>query len=224
MWEDLLDSLKTMLYMLPIMVITLTLHECAHGLMALKLGDTTAKDAGRLTLNPLKHLDPLGAIMMLVAHIGWAKPVPVNPMRFKNPKNGMALVGLAGPLTNLVIAFGCSFPVALIERGVYFRGWEFTAVLSIVYTFFYLMFVVNITLAMFNLIPIPPFDGSRILFGVLPNKYYFAVMRYERIVGMIFLVVFFIFRSQFSLFLNIVSSPVKDAFMFVADWFVDLFF
>jgi Zn-dependent protease len=224
MWKDLLESLKTMLYMLPIMVITLTLHECAHGLMALKLGDTTAKDAGRLTLNPLKHLDPLGAIMMLVAHIGWAKPVPVDPMRFKNPKNGMALVGLAGPLTKLVIAFGCSFPVALIERGVYFRGWEFTDLLSVVYTFFYLMFVVNITLALFNLIPIPPFDGSRILFGVLPNKYYFAVMRYERIVGMVFLVVFFIFRTQFSLFLDTVSSPIRDAFMFVAAWFVDLFF
>ncbi|HRR36500.1 MAG TPA: site-2 protease family protein, partial [Clostridia bacterium] len=98
MWQGLLNTLITMLYMIPVMLISLTLHECAHGLMALKLGDTTARDAGRLTLNPLKHLDPMGAIMMVIARVGWAKPVPVNPMNFKDPKNGMALVGLAGPL------------------------------------------------------------------------------------------------------------------------------
>jgi Zn-dependent protease len=161
MWQGLLNTLITMLYMIPVMLISLTLHECAHGLMALKLGDTTARDAGRLTLNPLKHLDPMGAIMMVIARVGWAKPVPVNPMNFKDPKNGMALVGLAGPLTNLLISFGAAFPVALIEQAVNLHGVEFTVFLRITYTFFYLLFQANVFLALFNLIPVPLVFGKR---------------------------------------------------------------
>lgn len=224
MFENWLKSLIPMLYMLPVMLISLTLHECAHGLMALRLGDTTARDAGRLTLNPLKHLDPLGAIMMVIVKVGWAKPVPVDPRNFKDPKNGMALVGLAGPLTNLLIAFGAAFPVALIEQSVNLHGVKFTTFLEITYVFCYLLFQANILLAIFNLIPIPPFDGSRIMFGILPDRYYFSVMKYERFVGMAFIFIFFIFRSQFSAVLDLISSPVTRSFMFVANWFVGLFY
>ncbi|HQM96329.1 MAG TPA: site-2 protease family protein [Clostridia bacterium] len=224
MLQSLLNSLIPMLYMIPIMLISLTLHECAHGLMALKLGDTTARDAGRLSLNPLKHLDPMGAIMMVIARVGWAKPVPVNPMNFKDPKNGMALVGLAGPVTNLLVAFGAAFPVALIEQAVNLHGMKLTSFLEILYVFCYLLFQANIFLALFNLIPVPPFDGSRIMFGILPDRYYFSVMRYERIVGMVFLMIFFIFRSQFAAVLDIIASPITKSFLFVANWFVGLFY
>ncbi|HPJ75679.1 MAG: site-2 protease family protein [Clostridia bacterium] len=224
MLQSIIDSMIPMLYMIPVMLISLTLHECAHGLMALKLGDTTARDAGRLTLNPLKHLDPVGAVMMVIARVGWAKPVPVNPMNFKDPKNGMALVGLAGPLTNLIVAFGAAFPVALIENAVYLHGVKLTTFLEIAYVFCYLLFQANIFLAIFNLIPIPPFDGSRIMFGILPDRYYFSVMRYERIVGMAFIFIFFIFRSQFAVVLDFISSPITKSFLFVANWFVGLFY
>ncbi len=213
-----------MLYMIPVMLISLTLHECAHGLMALRLGDPTAKNMGRLSLNPLKHLDPLGALMMVIARVGWAKPVPVNANNFKDPKNGMALVGLAGPLTNLLVAFGAAFPVALIEQAVYLHNVKFSKGLEIVYIFCYMLFNANIFLAIFNLIPIPPFDGSRIMFGILPDRYYFSVMKYERIVGMAFLMVFFVFRAQFAYVLDLVASPITRSFLYVANQFVSLFY
>ncbi len=165
-------------------LITLTIHEYCHGYAAYKLGDNTAKNFGRLTLNPIHHIDPIGAICMLFFHIGWAKPVPINPRNFKNPKRDFAITALAGPLSNLIMAFlfsGIYLLSFALFRNVNFAGQSiaFNIVKNIL-LFLSLMFNVNIGLAIFNLIPVPPLDGSRILNVILPPKAYFGIMKYEK--------------------------------------------
>ena len=165
-------------------LITLTVHEYCHGYAAYKLGDNTAKNYGRLTLNPIRHLDPIGALCMLFFHIGWAKPVPINPRNFKNPKRDFAITALAGPLSNLALSFifsGIYLFVFALVRDMSFTEVNFTYNLIVnILSFLRLFFLVNTGLAIFNLIPVPPLDGSRILNVVLPPKTYFNIMRYER--------------------------------------------
>lgn len=164
-------------------LITLTVHEFSHGYAAYKLGDDTAKMYGRLTLNPIKHLDPIGALCMLFFHIGWAKPVPINPRNFKNPKRDFALSALAGPLSNIIMAFLSALVFLSIYSPLKNVAFESTFWLSVVQNtldFFYIFHIVNIGIAVFNLIPIPPLDGSRILNVILPPKTYFAIMKHER--------------------------------------------
>ncbi|MCC8073555.1 MAG: site-2 protease family protein [Clostridiales bacterium] len=163
------------------------IHELSHGLMANKLGDDTAKLQGRLTFNPFAHLDPLGTIMIFFFGIGYAKPVPVNPSRLKHPRRDMALVALAGPLSNLIMGFIFVF----IYYAVNAVGSSSTVVYAISY-FFYFAASVNVTLAVFNLIPIPPLDGSKILTAVLPDKAYFKFMQYERYIMIALLILLFI--------------------------------
>jgi Zn-dependent protease len=162
-------------------LIALTLHEFAHGYAAYKLGDNTAKSLGRLSLNPMKHLDPFGVICMVLFHFGWAKPVPINPRNFKNQRGGFAITALAGPATNLVIGFFTSL-IYLICLNTFKRfGATFIDNLQInTLSFLYYFFIINIGLGVFNLIPVPPFDGSRILNILLPKKWYFKVMKYEK--------------------------------------------
>ena len=164
-------------------LITLSIHEFSHALAAYKLGDNTAKYTGRLTLNPIKHLDPIGALCMVFFRFGWAKPVPIDPRNFKNPKRDFAISALAGPLSNLIVAFVTSFfylfAYALLKDVSFANEFKLQVAQNSL-DFLFILHRINIGLAIFNLIPIPPLDGSRILNAVLPPRLYFKIMRYER--------------------------------------------
>ena len=170
------DIILGLVSSLCVIFITLPIHEFAHGFVATKLGDYTPRMQGRLTLNPMAHIDYMGALGILLFGIGWARPVQVNARNFKNPKWGMALTAIAGPASNVLVAFiaivcmyGCAFFVDSPDDMAFY-----------LYLFFVFLARMNVYLAVFNLIPVPPFDGSRVLFSFLPTKYYFAIMRYER--------------------------------------------
>ena len=183
----------------------LTIHETSHGLAAYCLGDPTAKEEHRLSLNPLRHIDWLGLAMMFVAGFGWAKPVPVNPNYFKKPKQGMALTALAGPVSNFLLAFLMLFAAKII-----FSGASWTQTNEAILDFMLTVAVLSIGLGLFNLVPIPPLDGSKVLFSVLPDRAYDQLMRYERY-GMLLL---------FALvFFDVGSSAFSKAIR----WFFELF-
>ncbi len=154
-----------MILLAPPILVALTFHEYAHGYVALRFGDPTAKMAGRLTLNPLSHLDPIGTIMLFVVHFGWAKPVPVDPRYFRNPKQDMLWVALAGPGANMVLAFISGILLSMLGRGSLF-GSHNMLLIMLQYSLF-----INLALAVFNMLPIPPLDGSKVLRGLLPYKY-----------------------------------------------------
>ncbi len=153
----------------------LTVHETCHGLAALALGDPTAKRQHRLSLNPLRHIDWFGLLMMLVAGFGWARPVPVNPNYFKKPRQGMALTALAGPASNLLLALLLLIPARLIYTYAHYSVFNQTALDFLTSTA-----ALSIGLGLFNLIPIPPLDGSKALAVLLPERAYRWLMRYER--------------------------------------------
>lgn len=162
---------------------TLPIHEFAHAWVATKLGDQTPRLQGRLTVNPMAHISPMGALMILLVGFGYAKPVGVNPRNFKDPKKGMALVAIAGPISNLIMGFIAEFFAVLCVRLSNGSGNE--TMLSAIYLFFWFAASVNVQLAVFNLLPIPPLDGSRILQLLIPSKYYFKVMQYERYIVLV---------------------------------------
>lgn len=190
------EILFSLLVSIPVIIFALSFHEASHAFVAYKMGDPTARNLGRLTLDPIKHLDPIGTIAMLLFGFGWAKPVPINSRYFKKPKWGMAFTALAGPLSNLLLAFVFALIFGVLSFFGFFNvigsATSLTESLATFICFFlyillYNSFTLNVHLAVFNLLPIPPFDGSRIAFVILPDKWYFAVMKYERIIMIVLL-------------------------------------
>ncbi len=172
------NSLSELLARFIVLFTAITVHEYAHGLIAYKLGDPTAKYAGRLSLNPLSHLDPIGALCMVFFRFGWAKPVPINPLYFKDRKRDSAIVALAGPLSNIILTFLSTLVFAVYYVYVYLNFPNF--VTQFIYTVFMQLAVVNISFAVFNLIPFPPLDGSKILGAFLSYENYGRLLQYER--------------------------------------------
>ncbi len=197
------STLISYVLILPVILLALSIHETAHGYVASKLGDPTAKSLGRLTLNPLQHIDVFGFLCMLFFHFGWAKPVPVNARYFKKPRRDMALTSAAGPAANILLAlvFAALLRLEILLVDSFFSA-DLLAVLSGAQTgtafnmltvlnyILYMGVLLNISLAIFNLIPIPPFDGSRVAYVLLPQKLYFHVMRYEQIIMIVILLLF----------------------------------
>ena len=177
-----MNTVSQLIIMAPPLLLALTLHEYAHGYVAYRLGDPTARDAGRLTLNPLSHLDPIGTIAFFFIKFGWAKPVPVNPYYFKNPRKDMLWVALAGPVTNLLLAVASALLLkAMIGTASVI---PYTPMLGAILVPLYNMLVasvwINLVLCIFNFLPIPPLDGGRILTGLLPEDLARTYASFER--------------------------------------------
>jgi len=206
------DIFTVALYRVVPALLCITIHELAHGFTAYKLGDSTAKDMGRLTLNPIKHIDPIGLLMMLMVRFGWAKPVPVDMRNFKHPKWYMAITSLAGPLSNIILAVIFMFIAGFLEIPLLITNTN--DVTRTVYTLLRITVFLNIALAVFNMLPFPPLDGSKVLFSLLPEKWYYKVLRYERY-GMIVLLV--IMSSQLFFNIDIISGTIGKLAITIED-------
>ena len=216
-------DIYTFLLRFIVALIALPIHECAHGYAAYRMGDYTAKREGRLTLNPLAHFDIFGTIAMILFGFGWAKPVPINTRNFDNPRKGMALTGIAGPISNLILGL-ISSVLSVVSDLVFwkasFAGLDSNALLiiNIIALFFYISAILNFGLMAFNLIPVPPFDGSRFFYILLPSKWYFKVMKYEQTVMIVILVAFLVLsRAGYSPIsyianglYNLISEPLLN--------------
>ena len=201
-----------------VLAVAFPVHESAHALTAHWLGDDTAKNQGRITLNPMKHISLWGALFMLFTGVGAANPVPINARNFKKPKVGMAVSSLAGPLSNLILAYLSMLVYRILYIIAYFKGFDWSILL---YVFQYGA-ILNIGLAVFNLLPIPPLDGSRILTLVLPENKYFGIMKYERYIFAVLFVV--MFTGLLDKPLSFLSSISTNALWFLTGWVDNVIF
>jgi len=236
--NNITNMLLNFIYALPAILISLSFHEMSHGYASYRLGDPTAYRLGRVTLNPLKHLDPIGTLLLVASMFsgfgfGWAKPVPIDPTYYRNPRRDTVLVSLAGPVSNLLLAFIFAFPMAIIgakngyptgdilNSSYIFSGFSWQAILFNISSYFYM---INIGLATFNILPIPPLDGSKILTAILPTDLYFKLMQYERYVGLFFLAIILWkpgvlyailtpFRSAIEVLFTAVVTPIAHLFV-----------
>lgn len=199
-------TISNLIYTIPAVLIAIVLHEWAHGFISYKLGDPSPKAEGRLSLNPLKHLDPVGTLCLLFFRFGWAKPVQVNPNYYKDRKMGMMWTALAGPIMNFIISFLTILIVIIILK--LFPNFILTDLGYYVYNVLLVTSFLSISLGVFNLIPIPPLDGSKILFAILPEDMYFAYMKYERY-GMILLVIL-LYSGVFSMILSPLTTGIYN--------------
>ncbi len=197
-----LDMVVYIISALAVVFLTMPIHEFAHAFVGVKLGDNTPRWQGRYTLNPFAHIDYFGALCIILFGFGWAKPVQINHNNLKKPKRDMAIVAAAGPISNLIVSFISLIIINVIM--VIFR-FSLSAVLGYILMFFSFIAQINVYLAVFNLIPVPPLDGSRILTAFLPYKYYYGIMRYERYIYIALIVV---------LYLGILDYPLS----FLSNW------
>ena len=215
-----------LLLRIPIVLIALSVHECAHGYIAYKMGDTTAKSFGRLTLNPIKHLDLFGTVCMFLFGFGWAKPVPINARRFDNPKKGMALTALAGPVSNVILSFlglilyGIAYVLAVKFPDVFYGSSFAVNFYNVLVTFLMMFHTMNLSLAIFNLFPIPPLDGSRLALAVLPDKLYFGLMKYEQIIQIVLMLA--LFSGLLDVPLNFIIGAVSSGMFKIINIFIGL--
>ena len=230
---DFLNRIPIIILGLPMVLLSLSVHEASHAYAAYKLGDPTAKNLGRLTINPLKHINPFGFICMILFHIGWANPVPINPRNFKDSKKGMAISAAAGPLSNLCLAIISVIllrlvliPIESISKGAYFvfeqggstfywinpelRENAAFVILSILATMLTISVALNLNLMFFNLIPLPPLDGSRLALMFLDTNTYFNIMKYELYIQIAF--IFLLGMGIITLPLNFLTGGVTDFF------------
>lgn len=211
---ELIDIFVYILAAATVILITLPIHEFAHGFAAVKLGDNTPRYQGRLSLNPLAHLDLVGSLCILAFGFGWAKPVQVNHFNFRNPKRDMAIVAFAGPFANILLALFSLLLYNLVL--LIYATVAPLAALVYVMAFFYWIASINVALAVFNLIPIPPFDGSRIMTAFLPNRTYYKLMQYERYIFWIVLIL--LWTGILDLPIDFLSGKV----MLLLEWIADL--
>lgn len=209
---NLSSFVNELIYTLPAIVVALSVHEFAHAFIAYKLGDMSQKESGRLSLNPLRHLDPLGTLSLLVFRFGWAKPVQVDPYFFRNKKDGMIWTSVAGPIMNFIVGFLMVLCYGLMAR---YAGISVmtNSIMNYLFQFFLICAIMNVGLGIFNLIPIPPLDGSKVLMGILPEELYFKLMRYEQVLSLLLI---------FLLFTGVLSGPLMGARNAIIDVYTNI--